>query len=228
MGPIIAPKRPRRLFVDTLAATGIGCAGLHNSPHFFHDQAMDEITRLVESLGVSDAADDEQVLTLLAVHGRKAVDPLLGAASAHEAGRRAAAVTALGRIGDPRGRRAVTLCLSDRSPLVRQAAASAMSAFPSRAAASRLRGMLDREPDVEVRVRAACTLVDFFNGGTVEALDTLLSLARDRSEERRVRLEALKVLASLPPGEALAVSSSLMDEADQWVAQIAARFSGPE
>ncbi len=189
---------------------------------------MDEITRLVESLGVSDAADDEQVLALLAVHGRKAVDSLLGAASAPEAGRRAAAVTALGRIGDPRGRRAVTLSLSDRSPAVRAAAATAMSAFPSEAAATRLRGMLAREPDVEVRVRAAGTLVVIFNGGAVEALDTLLSLAGNRSEDRRVRLEALKVLGSLPPGEARAISSGLVHEPDQRIAQIAGRFCGTE
>jgi HEAT repeat protein len=184
---------------------------------------MDEITRLVESLGLTDGADDEQSLALLSIHGRKAVDSLLQAASSAEPRRRAAAVTALGRIGDPRGRRAATLALADRSPMVRAAAATSLAGFPSEAAASRLRGMLLREKDPEVRARAASTLVELFLAGTVEALDTLLTLARDGEEDRRVRLEALKVLGSLPPREARAVAAGLANDPDHRVAQEAAR-----
>ena len=184
---------------------------------------MDAISRLVESLGLSDGADDEQALALLSIHGRRAVDALLQAASAAEPRRRAAAVTALGRIGDPRGRRAVAVALADRSPAVRSAAATALSGFPSESSAASLRGMLTREKDPEVRVRAASTLVELFLAGTVEALDALLGLARDKAEDRRVRVEALKVLSALPPSEARAVAAGLMDDPDPRMAQLASR-----
>src|SRR5262245_46003849 len=121
---------------------------------------MDEITRLVDLLGGGDAAEDEQVLALLALHGRKAVEALLGAAVPTEAGRRAAATTALGRIGDPRARRTLTVSLADRSASVRAAAATALSGFPTVETVARLRGMLEREQDVEVRLRGTATLVD--------------------------------------------------------------------
>ncbi|HKY33699.1 MAG TPA: HEAT repeat domain-containing protein [Candidatus Polarisedimenticolia bacterium] len=187
---------------------------------------MDEITRLVESLGSGGPAEDEQALALLALHGRKAVEPLLAAASSPEAARRAAAVVALGRLADPRGRRAVTLALADRSPQVRAAGATALAGYPSEAAVARLRGMLERESEAEVRMRAAATLVDMFNAGTVEALDPLLSLAQDRAEDRRVRLEALQVLGSLPAGEARALASGLIADPDPRMAAAAGRYAG--
>src|SRR5262245_1594991 len=139
---------------------------------------MDEITRLVDRLGQGEAAEDEEALALLGIHGRKAVEALLAASSSTEPRRRAATVTALGRIGDPRARRTLTLALADRSPAVRAAAATALAAYPSEETVRRLRGMLEREREVEVRARGACTLLDLFHGGTVEALDTLLSLAQ--------------------------------------------------
>lgn len=183
---------------------------------------MDEITRLVELLGRGDAAEDEEALALLAIHGRRAVENLLAATAAPEPRRRASCLTALGRIGDQRARRTVTLALADRSPAVRSAAATALSAFPSLDAISRLRTMLARETDPEVRLRGTATLVDMFNGGVVEALDPLLSLVSDPAEDRRVRLEALKVLGFLPPSEARAIASGLSNDPDKKVAQAAA------
>lgn len=191
-------------------------------------KAMDEITRLVDLLGAGDAAEDEQVLALLSLHGRKSVEALLGAASSPEASRRAAAVTALGRIGDARARRTLTLALADRSDAVRAAAATALTAYPTVETVSRLRGMLERESEVEVRLRAAATLVDLFNCGTVEALDPLLSLVQDEKEDRRVRFEAIKVLASLPPSEARAIATGLLSDPDPKLAQSAERFTGPQ
>jgi hypothetical protein len=189
---------------------------------------MDEITRLVDLLGGGDAAEDEQVLALLSLHGRKSVEALLGAASAAEAGRRAAAITALGRIGDHRARRTLTLALADRNASVRAAAATALSAYPTEQTVSRLRGMLEREAEAEVRLRAAATLVDLFNCGTVEALDPLLSLAQDTREDRRVRLEALKVLSSLPPSEAQAIATGLLSDRDPRLISAAERFTGQQ
>ncbi|HET9481007.1 MAG TPA: HEAT repeat domain-containing protein, partial [Candidatus Polarisedimenticolia bacterium] len=188
---------------------------------------MDDITRLVDLLGTGDGSEDEQILARLALHGRKAVEALLLAASAPEARRRAAAIAALGRVGDARGRRTVTLALADRNASVRAAAASAMAAFPSGETTGRLRGMLEREPEVEVRLRGAATLVDLFNSGTVEALDPLLSLAKDPREDRRVRLEALKVLGCLPSSEARAIAAGLTADRDVRLARAAARYSGP-
>jgi len=189
---------------------------------------MDEIARLVDLLGGGDAAKDEQVLALLSIHGRKAVEALLVAASASEPDRRAAAITALGRIGDLRGRRTLTLALADRNASVRASAATALSAFPSEETVARLRGMLERESEVEVRLRAAATLVDLFNYGTVEALDPLLSLLQDAVEDRRVRLEAMKVLASLPPSEARTLATGLRGDRDSRLSHAAERFTGPQ
>ena len=189
---------------------------------------MDEIARLVDLLGGGDAARDEQVLALLSIHGRKAVEALLTAASSPEPVCRAAAMTALGRIGDPRGRRTLTLALADRNASVRAAAATALSAYPTVETIARLRGMLERESEVEVRLRAAATMVDLFNAGTVEALDPLLFLLRDPAEDRRVRLEAMKVLASLPPSEARALATGLRGDRDTRLSHAAERFTGPQ
>ncbi len=187
----------------------------------------DEISRLVNLLGCGDAAAEERALALLAIHGRKAVEDLLVAAASNHAPRRAAAATALGRVGDPRGRRTLMLALADRSVAVRAAAATALSAFPSEDTVSRLAGLLAREAELEVRLRTAATLVDLFNSGTVEALDPLLGLLRDREEARQVRLEALRVLASLPPREARAVAQGLTTDPDAKVAQATSRYTGP-
>src|SRR5262245_36080378 len=105
---------------------------------------MDDITRLVDLLGGGEVAKDEQILALLGLHGRKAVEALLVAAASPDAGRRAAAVTALGRIGDPRARRTLTLALADLSSSVRAAAATALSGYPTEETVARLRGMLER------------------------------------------------------------------------------------
>ncbi|HET6374228.1 MAG TPA: HEAT repeat domain-containing protein [Candidatus Polarisedimenticolia bacterium] len=166
-------------------------------------------------------------MALLSLHGRKVVGDLIAAASSSDARRRAASVTALGRIGDARARRSLTLALADRNTAVRAAAATALCAFPSEETVSRLRGMLERETEVEVRLRGAATLVDMFNNGMVEALDPLLSLVQDHEEDRHVRLEALKVLASLPPSEARSIASGLLKDQDQRLAQAAERFAGP-
>ena len=91
---------------------------------------------------------------------------------------------------------------------------------------SRLRHLMEREADVEVRLRAVATLVDHFNSGTVEALDPLLQIVRRREEDRRVRLEALKVLASLPPSEARSIAASLVMDKDSRLGAAAARFTG--
>ncbi len=187
----------------------------------------DEISRLVELLGSGDAAQDEQALALLALHGRKPVEALLAGAASTDPRKRAAVLTALGRVGDPRGRRSITLALADRSPTVRAAAATALSAHPTEESVTRLRGMLERETDVEVRLRAVATLVDMFNSGTVEALDPLLALLHHGGEDRHVRLEALKVLASLPPSEARAIAAGLLSDLDTRLAQAALRFTGP-
>jgi len=187
---------------------------------------MDEVSRLVELLGTGDAAVDEGALALLAIHGRKAAEALLTAAASTDPRRRAAVVTALGRIGDPRARRTVMLALADRTLAVRAAAATALSAYPSEETVSRVRGMLKREAEVEVRARGAATLVDLFNSGCVEALDPLLSLVQSDSEDRHVRLEALKVLAALPPSEARAIASGLLGDKDSRLAQAAARLAG--
>ncbi len=187
----------------------------------------DEISRLVDQLGSGDVAEDEQVLALLSLHGRKVVEALIGAVSSTEPRRRASAVTALGRIVDSRARRTLTLALADRVAAVRAAAATALSAYPSHETASRLRTMLERETEVEVRLRATATLVDLFNSGVVEALDPLLRLARAGTENRHVRLEALKVLASLPEAEARAVAAGLVADEDPRLAQAASRHAGP-
>jgi hypothetical protein len=86
--------------------------------------------------------------------------------------------------------------------------------------------MLERETEAEVRLRATATLVDLFNCGTVEALDPLLSLAQDINEDRRVRLEALKVLASLPPSEAQAIAAGLISDRDSRLSSAAIRYTG--
>jgi len=185
---------------------------------------MDEISRLVERLGSRDAADDEQVLALLAIHGRKPVEALLTVAGAADAHRRAAAIAALGRIGDSRARRTLTLALADKSLSVRAAAATALASFPSEETVARLRGMLERETEAEVRLRGTATLVDLFNNGQVEALDPLLGLLHSPQEDRRVRLEALKVLAALPPSEARAIAANLGEDEDARLAQAAAQY----
>ncbi len=187
---------------------------------------MDDISLLVDRLGAGDAAEDERALTLLAMHGRKSVEALLGAAASPDPVRRALAITGLGRIGDARARRTLTVALADRSPVARAAAATALSAFPTVDIVSRLRSLLERETDVEVRLRAVATLVDHFNTGTVEALDPLLHLLRRREEDRRVRLESLKVLVLLPPSEARSIAASLIMDKDTRLAAAAARYTG--
>ena len=187
---------------------------------------MDDITLLVDRLGAGDAAEDERALTLLAMHGRKSVEALLTAAASTDPVRRALAITGLGRVGDSRARRTLTVALADRVPAVRAAAATALTAFPSVDMVSRLRHLMEREADVEVRLRAVATLVDHFNSGTVEALDPLLLILRRREEDRRVRLESLKVLASLPPSEARSIATSLVMDKDSRLGAAAARFTG--
>lgn len=187
---------------------------------------MDEITRLVALLGHGDAADDEEALALLAIHGRRAVESLLTAAADPEPERRSACLTALGRIGDQRARRTVALALADRSATVRAAAATAVASFPTAEAVSRLAGLLKREKDPDVRLRSAASLVDMFNVGMVEALDPLLSIVSDRAEDRRVRLEALKVLSMIPASEARAVVTALAADPDPRVARAAASCAG--
>jgi hypothetical protein len=86
--------------------------------------------------------------------------------------------------------------------------------------------MLKRETQEEVRLRGAATLVDMFNSGTVEALDPLLSLMGDQAGDRRVRLEALKILSFLPRSEARAIASGLLSDPDMKVAQAASAYSG--
>lgn len=86
---------------------------------------------------------------------------------------------------------------------------------------------MKRESEVEVRLRTVATLVDLFNRGTVEALDPLLATLYKKSEDRRVRLEAMKVLSTLPPGEAREIASILGEDADTKVAQASARFAEP-
>ncbi len=188
--------------------------------------ATGEIARLVAMLGSSDSAELERALVLLALHGRKAVEDLIGAAASTQAGQRAGAVTALGRLGDPRGRRSVLLALSDSNIDVRAAAAAALSAYASARTCERLAARLGRESEAEVRRIAVGTLVGMYNAGTVEALDPLLTVLQDRFEDRRVRLEALKVLASLPAGEARAIARGLATDPDGKLAQAASVFCG--
>ncbi|HEY3174181.1 MAG TPA: HEAT repeat domain-containing protein [Candidatus Polarisedimenticolia bacterium] len=188
-------------------------------------KAVDEITRLVERLGHGEAAEDEAALALLTIHGRRAVESLVAASADSEPRRRASCLTALGRIGDQRARRTVIFALADPSPLVRLAAATALAAFPSPEGIARLRAMLKREAEAEVRLRGVATLVDLFDGGAVEALDPLLSILADRAEDRRVRLEAVKVLGLLPAGEARQLAAGLSGDPDSKVREAATGWS---
>jgi HEAT repeat protein len=183
------------------------------------------IRDLVRTLASTDRHKLEAAKARLIIQGARAVEALVEALEGGNDRLKLQAMPLLALIRDARAREPLIAMLRDREPKIREAAARALSRFPSRETIACLERVLKTDMRAEVRVAAVQSLATIFDEGHEAALEELLGVLFDPEESRRVRLAAFAVLPLLSLRQRRAVLKKLRDDPDE---EIAARAAGLE
>ena len=120
---------------------------------------MVNINKLIKQLTHDDPSKrEEAILDLGELHDERAVEPLIKVVNQDTVENRAYAITALAEIGDHRAIETLIFCLMDNEENIRLAASRALGKFISPQAISSLLVSLRKDPNVNVKSRAALSL----------------------------------------------------------------------
>lgn len=185
------------------------------------EQTPDRAT--IELLGMLGNVDAAPALARIATRPtdspaiRRSARPVVSAVSADA---QLAAVIALGRLADPRGRAAIERHLGARDAQLRTAAVWALGRLPdAHVIPSLAKALDDRHADVAV---AACLGLALRRPGGGPALDLLVRAARDPGRPLAVRRAAAGSLGRLGRAEAIPALFNLLDAGDEDLSMAAA------
>lgn len=134
-----------------------------------------------------------------------------------EAEVRASLIASLGRQNSPLVLINLITALQDASPVVRSAAAEALSLIPDEQAAAPLVKVLLHDDDVNTRYHVARTLSQIGGANTVQALSEALPVAE--SPERKIQIA--EILGQLRDPQAIDALQTLLNDPDEGVVETA-------
>lgn len=163
------------------------------------DSKAREVEALIGQLISPSPQELEVALARLAIIGSRAVEHLISALKSSHFTIRINAIEALARIRDPRSITSLLHSLKDPHPEVKAKAVEALTCFPSPKTAIGLIAAFQREKEREFRKGLVNELLHLCEQGLIEALDGLLQIVTDSSEDSQLRLQAMEALTSIDP-----------------------------
>lgn len=185
-----------------------------------------EISDLVCALDGADPVRQESLKEQIIACGTGAVDTLVRALDSEKRSIRTIIIYLLSQIREPRAREPIVSQLHDQDPGVREAAARALALLPCGQSIQPLERLVRQDPQIEVRITAARTLVDLFQAGFEEGVGTLIATLYDTGADRRLRIAALSILPLLRGRERQDMVRHLRDEKDPEIASRARLLEG--
>jgi HEAT repeat protein len=197
-------------YVQLAAASALGELG--------DARAVEPLVGVLQLGGATGA-----VTRALAELGEPAVEPLIAVAADDEEGdeRRANAIVALRRIGDPRAAEALIVALRSGSDSVCGLAADALRGFADPRAVEPLIGVL-RGPYARARSDAVNALAAIGE----PAVEPLAAVLRDREESESARVEAAEALGRIGGRRAADALSAVADDESDVVRAAVYRGEG--
>ncbi len=183
-----------------------------------------EIAELVCRLGSRRPALVDAARARLSIIGARAVEALVEALESDDNRIRSHAMPLLTLIQDPRGREPLIAMLLDRDAKMREIAARCLGRFPTADSVAALERLLEKEKRPEVRVATVHALLEQYVAGQEDAIRRPLALLSEQSEDLRVRIAALALLALLRPSERRALLRRLRQDPSADIARKAAEL----